>query len=475
MATASGTRSFVQRARSSLRLLPDHVRSVRVAGRVTPPTTAAEEDHDEQLLSTTSLGFGTYKLDGSKESWEGLRRSLRSGFVNLVESSTHYGQYPGQSEEMVGAAVAERLAAAGGEEGVRSREEVILVTKIGHLAVPPGESVSAAKKLWPTATGGGVEEDIAVGTHGGPSTLHCLDPRFLVEETLQSCVRLRTQPDIVLLHNPEFWLADARSRGIPLADAWDEFYSHHLENAFAALEALTRAGQIGGYGVSGNFLSCSWSVSGRRPNGYEGLCVQRLLRCCAEAVARAPKNDSDSTKNGKKIFGGLTILQAPLNPLEGGFLLGRDAPSGFLEPDLDVAERQGLSVLFNRPLLGLPPKGMGVRSHEWAHAEDDAHARFSGHQKPLQQLFRKVMAEEMEAAGTIDEGLSLASLTLLLSSSASNKARAITLNGMRRERYVEEAVKVLQTPLVKGEVVKRVYTRFRALATELGGDVKGLW
>ena len=65
---------------------------------------------------------------------------------------------------------------------------------------------------------------------------------------------------------------------------WDEMY-RRIEEAFAVLQALVNAGEIKGYGVSGNFLSCYYSVSGK-PNAYEALCIQRTLGCAVDAYER---------------------------------------------------------------------------------------------------------------------------------------------------------------------------------------------
>ena len=141
---------------------------------------------------------------------------------------------------------------------------------------------------------------------------HCIDPSFVEEEVLSCRERLRTPPDFVLLHNPEYLLSARMHEKVPIADAWDEMYQSLFE-AFKTLERLCNEGVIAsGYGVSSNFLSCHFSVTGL-PNLYESLVLDRVMDAAqAASRARAPLELP-------RPF----LAQLPLNALENGAVLGR--------------------------------------------------------------------------------------------------------------------------------------------------------
>ena len=285
MATADGTARFIQRALSSGRLHPSNARRL---GK----------------LTCTALGFGAYRLVptptravpvGSAASASSassgssvLLKALQS--VNVVDTSSHYAF--GHCERVIGATLHEF-----------PRDEVILCTKVGH--VPPGQKPKGAVPIG--AIG-------ARGARGGDDwdDWHCIKPAFVDSEVRASAERLGTKPDFVLLHNPEYMLSARMQEKVPVADAWDEMYQS-LFDAFKTLERLCalsvwflqflscrcnptgvlvglnsapqasriqsthcsapiiglfwpRRGNDGiiasGYGVSSNFLSCMFSVTG---------------------------------------------------------------------------------------------------------------------------------------------------------------------------------------------------------------------
>jgi aryl-alcohol dehydrogenase-like predicted oxidoreductase len=201
-------------------------------------------------LSVSSVGFGAYRLGES--SVDQLTFSLRSG-INLVDTSTHYGDEgsPGASEQIIGHVLKNTPGVA--------REEVVIMTKVGHIDLAEGQSEASEK--------GAVKCN--------DRTWHSLDPDFIRKQVMGSSLRLQTKPDIVLLHNPEFHLSDGRRRKVPMLEAWEKLY-HDMGRAFKTLEELKADGAIAGYGVSGNFLSCYYSVSGGS-NVYEALDLQRVL------------------------------------------------------------------------------------------------------------------------------------------------------------------------------------------------------
>jgi uncharacterized protein YyaL (SSP411 family)/aryl-alcohol dehydrogenase-like predicted oxidoreductase len=260
-------------------------------------------------LTVSGIGFGGYRIDDAHpEHRAALELALRSG-LNLIDTSTNYGD--GRSERLIGEVIVRLI-----DERELQRDEVVVVSKIGYVqgknyglararkesGQPFPELVEYAEGLW-----------------------HCIHPEWLQDQLTRSLDRLGLETlDLLLLHNPEYFLADAAKRGQgPLATVRDEFY-RRLERAFEHLETEVAAGRIGGYGVSSN--TAIGSADARNSTD-----VSRML---AAAKSAAPKGHH------------FHALQVPLNLLESAALFG--AASG--ESAITQAARNGIAVLVNRPL-----------------------------------------------------------------------------------------------------------------------------
>lgn len=428
MATAEGTRRFLARAADSGAL---HLANVRTLGRT--------------RLTCAAVGFGAYRVGGGdpaqvKAHMSALRAALRAG-VNLIDTSSHYsaatgapGGGHGDSERLIGKAIAEAIT--GGEA---AREELIVCTKVGHVArgaSPPESSVS-------------------ISPQGGSDDWHSIHPSFVETEVRASAERLGTAPDFVMLHNPEYFLSAQMLKRVKIADAWDEMYDR-LRLAFGALEKLCDEGVIGnGYGVSGNFLSCSFSTSGR-PNLYEALAVDRVVDMAAVAAG-----GPDAHR--------LKLVQLPFNLLEGGAVLGRGkAVAEASEGDCTVASRLGLAVVGNRPLHGIPLPGMA--SGDWGR-QGASHIRFR-EAKPMgtvEALLKRVLVEKLSIDGNVP--MQEAALRLALSA----PSLSCCLCGSRRESYVDDVAAALRAAPFTAEQVSQTLQAARQAAAELGGTPRRFW
>lgn len=427
MATAEGTRRLLTRAMGSGALHQANVRLLGPSG-----------------LSCAALGFGGYRIGGGPAQRThalALRSALLAG-INLVDTSAHYAATSdgpraghGLSEALIGHTVAELI-----DSGEICRDEVVLCTKLGHVArgdVAPPESVSISPH----------------GSHGGDDW-HSVHPSFVQAEVRASYDRLGFAPDFVLLHNPEYFLSQRLRQRAPIADAWDEMYDR-LERAFGALEALCEEGKIAsGYGVSANFLSCQVSTTGK-PNLYEALQLERVIGAAEAAAGGTGKHR-------------LQLVQMPLNLLEGGAVLGRGgAVPEAADGDVATARRLGVGVIVNRPMNAIPIPGMA--SGDWGRSGAN-HVRLRD-AKPMgtvEALLKRVLLEELG----FEASTSLQQAELRLVSSAQV---ASCLCGMRAESYVEDAVHVLkQTPL-DDALVQAAFRKARQAVEELGGQTRGLW
>lgn len=248
------------------------------------------------------VGFGCYRVDDrSSAHADALALALRAG-VNLVDTSTNYGD--GRSEVLVGRTL---------EDLAREvpRESVVVVTKAGYVQGSNQREAIArlsAGRGWPEMT------------EYAPDCWHCVSPGFLADQLSASLGRLGLpKVDVLLLHNPEYFLSDAAKRGVPKEEARDLFYDR-CRRAFAALEEEVAAGRIGAYGVSSN----TFVVPRERKDAVD---LSRLLTLAGP---------------------GFKVAQLPMNPLELGAREPHHTPGG--RSVLETARDAGVAVLVNRPL-----------------------------------------------------------------------------------------------------------------------------
>ena len=238
-----------------------------------------------------------------------LELALRSG-LNLIDTSTNYSD--GRSERLIG----EVLAHLQGKRELL-REAVIVVSKAGYVQGKNYELAVARK-----ASGQPIPDMVEYSE----GLWHCIHPEWLKDQLTRSLDRLGLETlDVLLLHNPEYFLADASKRGQgPLAAVRDEFYAR-LEQAFRYLESEVAKGRIAYYGVSSNT-----AVSPAQAR--DGTDLSRML---AAARAAAP--------NGHHFC----ALQVPLN---------------LLESDALFASGDSEGVLMQAAKAGSPSKSAAIRA-----------------------------------------------------------------------------------------------------------------
>lgn len=257
-------------------------------------------------VPVSPVGFGCYRVDDRvPRHREALRLALLSG-VNLVDTSTNYGD--GHSEILVGKVLKE-LAASGEIE----RQDVVVVTKAGYVQGQNLREAHERRKL------GDPWREM---TEYSRDCWHCISPEFLADQLSASLGRLAMpRVDLLLLHNPEYFLSDAEHRRMPLTEARDTFYDR-IGRAFGQLEKDVAAGRIAAYGISSN----TFVVPHDKADAVDLLRVLELA---------GP---------------GFAAIQLPMNPVE----LGAREPIHTVDGRsvLDVAREHELAVLVNRPLNG---------------------------------------------------------------------------------------------------------------------------
>ena len=287
-ASAEGTRRFAQRAIDKGN--PDS--AYRVLGRTG--------------LLTSSLGFGSYRIDAQTPQHAAALEKALLGGVNLIDTSTNYTD--GSSETCIGNVLTRHR-----------REELIVVSKVGYVQ---GQALTMARAR---EQGGAAFPEMVKYTDG---CWHCIHPQFLADQLERSLRRLQLEKvDVYLLHNPEYFFTEAakRHKSGSLEALRDEFYDR-IRRAFSYLEGEVRRGRIGFYGVSSN----TFVVQGRNP---EATSLERMWM-----IARQMAHEHH-----------FAVAQLPANLFESGAMLTRNCVTD-TQTALEFAQEQGLAVLVNRPL-----------------------------------------------------------------------------------------------------------------------------
>ena len=264
-------------------------------------------------LQLSPVGFGCYRVGTHNAQHRAALSAALAAGCNVIDTSTNYTD--GDAERLVGEVLSSQIA-----DTPLSRDEVIVVSKVGYAQ---GQNLALAVRR-------------AVAKQPFPQMVkyadglwHCIHPEWIADQLTRSLGRLGLQTlDVMLLHNPEYALKHAaQHNGGPLASRRAAFYQR-IEAAFTHLEREVREGRIAAYGVSSNTV-------GAAPSEPTATCLQRFIDC-----ARAAGGPNHHFR----------WLQLPLNLVESrGALEANTGPNGRWRP-LDLAAREGITVMINRPL-----------------------------------------------------------------------------------------------------------------------------
>ena len=383
----------------------------RLIGRATPAATArfaARHGHHFVIspgtgLRLSGLGFGCYRVDARQTAHVAALDAAIEAGCNVIDTSTNYTD--GQSERLVGHVLAQRIRA-----GVLARDECVVVSKIGYAQ---GENLELAVRR-------------AVSNRPFPQMIrytdglwHCVHPEWIEDQLTRALGRLGLETlDVCLLHNPEYDLKhSAQHHDGPVPSRRADFY-RRIEAAFAHLEVEVTRGRIAAYGVSSNTV-------GAAADDETTTSLQRFIEC-----ARRVGGDDHHFR----------WLQLPLNLLESrGALEANTGPDGRWRP-LDLAAREGITVLVNRPLNA-------IVGHALIRLADPP---IRGRARPASSQLRR----RLDALLPDHHNAPLSQKALWVLTSLPG-VRSV-LVGMRETRYVADAMTVLQwRPLPDADAVLR--------------------
>ena len=254
-------------------------------------------------------GFGCYRVAAGVDAHFDAMNHALTGGINLIDTSTNY--VDGASEQLVGQVLSHMIS-----EGGMAREEVVVVSKVGYLQ---GNNYALSQER---KQKGEPFPDLVLYGNG---LEHCIHPVFLEDQLKRSLERLGLETlDLLLLHNPEYYLGWAAKQGLSIDDARETFYQRiHL--AFEHLEGEVEQGRIQGYGISSNSFPTSMG-------DQEFVSLERVC-------------DIAHTVSNHHHF---RVIQFPMNLYESGAAIEENQDNG--QSVLDIARTEQLGVLINRPL-----------------------------------------------------------------------------------------------------------------------------
>lgn len=261
-------------------------------------------------LTVSRVGFGCYRVhEFEPDHRDALRQALLSG-VNLIDTSTNYTD--GSAERLVGDITRELF-----DSEQIQREEIVIVTKIGYVQ---GSNLKEARER--ASNGNAFPEMVEFQS----DCWHNISPVFLENQITRSLERLKMDTiDVLLLHNPEYYLKAGGSR--------DAYYAR-IEKAFQHLELEVDRGRIRAYGISSNTF----------PEPESRSDFTSLTRVYEIAKQVSPKNH-------------FAVIQLPFNVYEAGAVLHKNNDRKSV---LEFAKEHDLGVLGNRPFNAFA-KGRLVR------------------------------------------------------------------------------------------------------------------
>ncbi|MEZ4642024.1 MAG: aldo/keto reductase [Chloroflexota bacterium] len=260
----------------------------------------------------SEAGFGSYRISPDQDAHrEALTHALSQG-INLIDTSSNYAD--GGAESLIGEVLGELIG-----DGRLHREQLVIVSKGGYLQ---GSNYTLSQER--KAAGNPFPDLVEYAEQ----LEHCIHPDFLAEQLTRSLERLNLQTlDVYLLHNPEYYLGWAQQNGVPLGEAWHDYYQR-IRLAFQYLETEVGNGRIQAYGISSN----SFPAPLHDPRFTSLSTVYGL----AQAIG---------AQNGQHHF---RVIQLPMNLFETGAVTEKNLSGD--QNVLQFAEANGLGVLINRPL-----------------------------------------------------------------------------------------------------------------------------
>ncbi|KAJ3022764.1 UNVERIFIED_CONTAM: hypothetical protein HDU68_008946 [Siphonaria sp. JEL0065] len=336
----------------------------------------------------SSVGFGGFRL-GAKDRATGsqaLLDALRAG-VNVIDSASHFGN--GVSEAIIG----DTLKAAAKEWGLK-RENVVLISKCGHILGNPSKVIELAESRLLNAV---VLSD---------SAAHCISPKFIESEIDSSLARLGVDKiDIYMLNCPERLLA-GKLRGQKLPSVYPL-----IKEAFEHLELEVKRGRIGSYGIASNSIT--------NPAVPDYINIEE---CVAIAkVVGGPSHAFSSIEYPLNLF-----ERDAVERIEGGKVLS------------EIAEENGLYQFTQRPLNVIAAGSIRCLGDKKSGYDDENKitAELTAHFERVTEL----ESDLSDLVGDTAEDINIVSHFIWAETLSENLTKLISSNAFATSHYVNNTV-----------------------------------
>lgn len=275
-------------------------------------------------MKPAEIGFGCYRIDYRvEEHYKSLYKAILGG-ITLIDTSANYSD--GGSEVLVGNVITDLI-----NENKIIRDDITIVTKAGYIQGKNFKFAMDRKRS------GNPYPDVVEYSN---NLWHCISPEFLEDQINLQIERLKQNNsggyiDVYLLHNPEYFFGWAKNKNefVSADDIQNEFYSR-IKKAFIFLEEKVETGVIRNYGMSSNTLPLNPGIS-------DFVSLEKIIRLAKEI--------SDDNH--------FRYVQLPFNLLESGALFEKNQKNNS-STVLDIAEKNNIFVLINRPLNSITAKGL---------------------------------------------------------------------------------------------------------------------
>ena len=226
------------------------------------------------------IGFGTYRIsDFNQSHLDALSEAIKNG-IKLIDTSTNY--FDGGSER----AIAKVLK----NFNTDIKQSIEIVSKYGYIQGSLLQEYLEKDSKLSTL-------DIEVVKYSN-NCYHSISKEFLKDQLSRSLQRLELNfIDTYLIHNPEYYIYDAISKGIK-KEIYQEEMQKRIYEAFVGLEEEVKNGRIKGYGISSNSFAKKEDEDDFLP--YENL---------VDLAKEASKAVGNKTHN-------FTTIELPINIIE---------------------------------------------------------------------------------------------------------------------------------------------------------------
>jgi aryl-alcohol dehydrogenase-like predicted oxidoreductase len=387
-------------------------------------------------LKVSKIGFGTYRCQQNNEiHFQALQSAIQKG-CNIIDTSANY--MDGMAESLIGDVINQEIV-----WGELQREEIVLVSKVGYIQ---GQNIDIAQNKEKE------QKPFPEVVKYSPGVWHCIHPYFIKDQTTRTLSRMHIDTlDVYLLHNPEYFLLNARKNNPTVTDSTlNEFYDR-IFHAFLEMENLVEQGLIRYYGISAN----TFIVPKINP-GF--ISLSQIWRAYENACARK----EISTEEGH-----FSVIQLPYNWIEHqAFRIKNNTYQGKSFTVLELANELNLGVMVNRPLNAIQANKILRLARYGAKEEIDYSKQFNEELNKLIEIENQILdlINQENINIQIQNGIDLIKIFQNADTLRKTKRQEIDISQLNQlvAHYFIPLFKIGETALLK-KISKEKYEKTKAM------------